>query len=36
MRKAAFVYEKTQSMHVLRDDHVFKPSRFARRARSSE
>ncbi len=27
MRKAAFVYEKTQSMHVLRDDHVFKPSR---------
>ena len=27
MRKAAFVYEKIQSMHVLRDDHVFKPSR---------
>ena len=27
MRRAAFVYDKIQSAHVLRDDHVFKPSR---------
>jgi len=27
MRRAAFVYDEVQSKHVLRDDHVFKPSR---------
>lgn len=27
MRKAAFVYDKALSAHILRDDHVFKPSR---------
>ena len=27
MQRSAFVYEEAQSRHVLRDDHVFKPTR---------
>jgi len=27
MRRAAFVYEESQSRHVLREDHVFRPNR---------
>lgn len=27
MRRAAFVYDETQSKHVLREDHVFRPNR---------
>lgn len=27
MRRAAFVYEPSQSRHALREDHVFQPNR---------